>query len=59
MKIASYKNLLVWQKSIELETHIIIAKKLFINKNLNYSKVDELLSEAMRMLNKLSFSLVN
>lgn len=34
----------------ELETQIEISKRLFQIKNLNYSKVDSLLNEVMRML---------
>lgn len=37
----------------ELETQIEIAKKLSFGKNLNYSKVDQLLNEIMKMLNKM------
>ena len=37
----------------ELETQIAIAKKLPFGKNINFSKVDKLLDEVMRMLNKL------
>lgn len=37
----------------ELETQIIISKKLPKNANLDYNKVDSLLEEIMRMLNKL------
>lgn len=37
----------------ELETQIIVAKSLPFSKNLDYKKVDSLLSEVMRMLNKI------
>ena len=37
----------------ELETQIIISKKLPKNSNLDYNKVDSLLEEVMKMLNKL------
>lgn len=37
----------------ELETQIEIAKRLPFGKNLDYSKVDALLGEVMRMLNKM------
>ncbi|PIP26778.1 MAG: four helix bundle protein [Candidatus Moranbacteria bacterium CG_4_9_14_3_um_filter_40_7] len=37
----------------ELETQIAIAKKLLKTKNLNYLKVDSLLIEVMKMLNKM------
>ena len=35
----------------ELETQIIIAKELQKMKNLDYGKIDEKLSEVMKMLN--------
>jgi four helix bundle protein len=35
----------------ELETQVIIVKRLPFGKNLDYSKVDSLLSEVMKMLN--------
>ncbi len=41
----------------ELETQIEIAKNLFKNKNLDYNKVDLLLVEIMKMLNKIINSL--
>lgn len=37
----------------ELETQIYISKKLSKTKDLDYNKVDSLLGEVMRMLNKL------
>lgn len=37
----------------ELETQIVIAKQLEETKNLEYTKVDELLVEVMKMLNTL------
>ncbi|RJR25810.1 four helix bundle protein [Candidatus Microgenomates bacterium] len=37
----------------ELETQIEILKELSFGKNLNYEKVDSLLEEVMKMLNKL------
>lgn len=37
----------------ELETQIIISKKLPKNSKLDYNKVDSLLEEIMKMLNKL------
>lgn len=37
----------------ELETQIEIAKRLLFGKKLNYSTVDGLLNEVMRMLNKM------
>lgn len=41
----------------ELETQVLISKKLPKIKNLNYKKVDELLNEVMKMLNTLIFKL--
>ncbi len=38
----------------ELETQIEIAKRLPFGKNLNFAKVDRLLDEVMRMLNKMT-----
>lgn len=37
----------------ELETQIEIAKRIFTHKNLNFSKIDFLLEEIMKMLNKM------
>ncbi len=41
----------------ELETQLEIAKEIKIGRNLDFSKVDKLLDEIMRMLNKMIFSL--
>lgn len=41
----------------ELETQIEIVKRLPFGKNLEYNKVDGLLLEVMKMLNKILFSL--
>ncbi|PJE57480.1 MAG: four helix bundle protein [Candidatus Portnoybacteria bacterium CG10_big_fil_rev_8_21_14_0_10_38_18] len=41
----------------ELETQIEIAKRLSFSKNLDYKKVDSLLNEVMRMLNKMTSEL--
>ena len=41
----------------ELESQIEIAKRLPRMKNLDYSKVDNLLQEIMKMLNKITASL--
>lgn len=38
----------------ELETQIEIAKRLPFSKNLNFQKVDELLEEVMKILNKMT-----
>lgn len=45
--------LIAFSSGGELETQIEIAKKLPKTKNLNYSNVDALLLEVMKMLNKL------
>ncbi len=37
----------------ELESHIAVAKKLSFGKNLDFSKVNSLLDEVMRMLNTM------
>lgn len=42
----------------ELETQIEIAKQLYKEKNLDFSKIDALLAEIMKMLNKLISDLV-
>ncbi len=41
----------------ELETQIEIAKRLKFSKDLDFSKVDKLLDEVMRMLNKFTYEL--
>lgn len=41
----------------ELKTQIEIVKRLPFGKNLRYTKVDSLLLEVMKMLNKILFSL--
>ncbi|MBU0766922.1 four helix bundle protein [Patescibacteria group bacterium] len=41
----------------ELEAQIILAKRLPFGRNLDYSKVDDLLNQVMRMLNKMLCSL--
>lgn len=42
----------------ELETQIEICKRLLKTKNFNYSKVDLLLDEVMRMLNSITRKLI-
>ncbi len=39
----------------EVETQIEILKRLSFSKNLDYSKIDSLLEEILKMLNKLSY----
>jgi len=45
--------LIAFASGAELETQIIISKKLPKNAKLDYNKIDSLLEEIMRMLNKL------
>ncbi|MBI5222723.1 MAG: four helix bundle protein [Candidatus Magasanikbacteria bacterium] len=51
-----YRQFLVvaYASGAELETQVEIAKRLAFGKNLNYTKVDGLLNEVMRMLNKMT-----
>lgn len=49
-----YFLIIAYSSGAELETQLEIAKKLPFGKNLDYSKVDSLLSEVMKMLNKMS-----
>lgn len=49
-----YRFLLIaYGSGAELETQIEIAKRLSFSENINFSKVDSLLEEVMRMLNKI------
>ena len=48
---------IAYSSGAELETQIEIAKRLPKTKNLDYSKVDSLLEEVMKMLNKMIKSL--
>lgn len=54
-----YRQFLIiaYGSGAELETQIEIAKRLSFGKNLNFSKVDLLLLEVMKMLNKMLSSL--
>lgn len=47
-----YRNFVItaFASGSELETQIIISKRLFFGKNLDFLKVDNLLNEVMRML---------
>ena len=45
--------IIAYGSGAELETQIEIIKKLPFGKNLDYSKIDKLLNETMRMLNKI------
>lgn len=50
-----YRHFLIiaYSSGKELETQIEIAKRLQFNKNSDFIKVDSLLNEVMRMLNKM------
>ena len=50
-----YRHFLIiaYGSGAELETQIEIAKRLLFSKDLDYSRADSLLSEVMRMLNKM------
>ena len=48
---------IAYASGAELETQVEIAKRLPKTKNLEYSKVDALLNEVMRMLNTMSRNL--
>lgn len=45
--------LIAFASGAELETQVVISKKLSRTANLNYGKIDSLLEEVMRMLNSL------
>ncbi len=51
--------IIAYGSGAELETQIEIIKKLPFGKNLDYSKIDKLLNETMRMLNKILSVLKN
>jgi len=44
---------IAYASGAELETQIEIARRLFKENSLNYSKIDSLLLEVMKMLNKM------
>lgn len=54
-----YRQFLIiaYGSGAELETQIEIAKRLPFSENLDYTKVDQLLLETMKMLNKMLSSL--
>jgi four helix bundle protein len=54
-----YRQFLIiaYGSGAELETQIEIAKRLPFGKNIDYDKVDSLLLEVMKMLNKMTSSL--
>ncbi len=45
--------IIAYSSGAELETHLEIAKRLPFGKNLDYKKVNSLLAEVMKMLNKM------
>ena len=45
--------IIAYSSGAELETQIEIAKRLPFGKNLDYLKIDQLLEEVMKMLNKI------
>ncbi|MBI5356234.1 four helix bundle protein [Candidatus Collierbacteria bacterium] len=51
-----YRQFLVvsYASGAELETQIEISKRLPFGRNLDYTKIDSLLNEVMRMLNKMT-----
>lgn len=51
--------LIAFGSGSELETQIEIVKRLPFGKNISFTKVDQLLEETMKMLNKLEQSLVS
>jgi hypothetical protein len=52
-KIYSYKDLIVWQKAMKPPNLLPFGNKL------SYNNVDNLLSEIMRMINKMLSSMRN
>ena len=48
---------IAYSSGAELETQIEIAKRLPKTKNLDYSRVDTLIEEVMKMLNKMTANL--
>ena len=48
---------IAYSSAAELETQFIIAKKLPKTKNLDYNKIDNLLEEILKMLNKITYQL--
>ena len=56
-KELNYFLLISYGSGAELETQLEIAKSLSFGKNLSYTKEESLLSEVMKMLNKMLSSL--
>jgi len=48
---------IAYSSGAELETQIEIAKRLFLSRNKNYSQINTLLLEVMKMLNKILLAL--
>ena len=51
--------IIAYGSGAELETQMEIAKRLQFSKSLDYSKIDQLLEEVMKMLNKILSNLRN
>ena len=51
--------IIAYGSGAELETQMEIAKRLPFSKSLDYSKIDQLLEEVMKMLNKILSNLRN
>ncbi len=51
--------IIAFGSGLELETQIEISKRLSFYQNINYSKADNLLSEVMKILNKIIYTLKN
>lgn len=58
---ADYTNFLMYSYSsgAELETQLLIAKRLPLGKDISFTKANALLSEVMRMLNTMTNNLRN
>ena len=55
----SYLNFLTiaYSSGAELETQVEIAKRLNFGKKLDFTKIDDFLSQVMRMLNRMTYKL--
>ncbi|MEK7167312.1 MAG: four helix bundle protein [Patescibacteria group bacterium] len=51
--------IIAYSSGAEIETQIEISKRLIFSKNLNFNKVDLLLIEIMKMLNKMISNLIS
>ncbi len=54
-----YRHFLIiaYSSGAELETQVEIAKRLSFGKEIDYNKVDDLLPQVMKMLNKMTLSI--